>query len=111
MFTSEVSGLGCLATSNSFADRRSFRATSAGLKTLAAFRRLFSFLELDLELLAIFADLADDTGKLWLEWFCAWGGRDSKGRPTNEAQKKKGFDKIRTKAAAAPREEDGSHWF
>jgi hypothetical protein len=54
MFTSEDSGLGCRANSSSFADNRSFRAISAGPKTLAALRRLFSFFELDLELLAIF---------------------------------------------------------
>lgn len=55
MFTSDDSGLGALASSSSFAERRSSRASSTGPNTAAALRRLFAFLELDRELLAIFA--------------------------------------------------------
>lgn len=53
MFASEDSGFGCFASSSSFAESLSFRAASAGLKTLAYSRRLFAFLVLDLALLAI----------------------------------------------------------
>lgn len=53
MFTSEDSGLGCLATSSNFAERRSSRAAWAGPKTFAARRWLLAFLVLDRELFAI----------------------------------------------------------
>ncbi|OWT42673.1 hypothetical protein VFPPC_18086 [Pochonia chlamydosporia 170] len=62
IFTSEDSGFGWLANSRSLADKRSFRAISAGPKTLAALRRLFSFLVLDLELLAIVSGGSLDNG-------------------------------------------------
>lgn len=57
IFTSAVSGLGCRASSSSLADRRSFRAASAWLKTVAdaVLRRLFSLRVVERALLAMLA--------------------------------------------------------
>lgn len=63
------SGLGCWASSSSLAERRSSRASSAGPKTVVALRRLFCFLELDRELLAISARLCvgEDGGPAFIQ--------------------------------------------
>lgn len=60
MFTSEDSGLGCLANSRSLAERRSFRAASAGPKTFLTRRLLLAFLVLARALFAIFVDMVEN---------------------------------------------------
>ena len=64
MLTSEVSGLGCLASSRRRADRRSARAVSAAPKMLATLRWLLSFFVLDLALLAILTDFNPEEVKI-----------------------------------------------
>lgn len=56
ILASDVSGLGCLASSSSLADRRSARAVSAGPKTEAARRWLFALRVLERLLLAMIVD-------------------------------------------------------
>lgn len=79
MFTSEDSGLGCLATSRSLAERRSFRAASAGPKTFFTRRLLLAFLVLARALFAILSIYG-----------CRWIiGRKSFSEPVFATKKKK----------------------